>query len=171
MSKLFNAGGNDQALILYYVDVDEHDFTIWVTSSAVFTFYWVCSTAFLCLDLKGSLRKYKIQPGKNDPLDRQKLIGSLFTVIFNQIIISTTFTSGTYWLSQIRLGPRDMRDVESFLILLRNLVIFHIYFDVGFYILHRLLHTKYLYKRIHKIHHEWKSPIAVISIYSHPTGQ
>lgn len=59
----------------FFPDVDEHDFTIWVTSSAVFVCYWIFSIGFLCLDLTGSLRKYKIQPGKNDPLDKQKLIG------------------------------------------------------------------------------------------------
>ena len=34
--------------------------------------------------------------------------------------------------------------------------------------LFRLLHHKAIYKYIHKMHHEWVSPIAAVAIYSHP---
>ncbi len=37
-----------------------------------------------------------------------------------------------------------------------------------FYYTHRLFHTKYLYRTIHKIHHEWTSPIGIVCYYSHP---
>jgi len=32
----------------------------------------------------------------------------------------------------------------------------------------RLLHHPYLYRRVHKMHHEWTAPIGVTSIYAHP---
>ena len=41
-------------------------------------------------------------------------------------------------------------------------VVFHFLVnDIVFYFLHGLLHTPYFYKRIHKIHHEFKAPVAL----------
>lgn len=52
--------------------------------------------------------------------------------------------------------------------------------EIFFYYGHRLMHTPLLYKRIHKIHHEWTAPIGacvrwrahlcagLVSLYAHP---
>lgn len=37
-----------------------------------------------------------------------------------------------------------------------------------FYYIHRILHWPFFYKRFHKMHHEWKAPIACSAIYAHP---
>ena len=38
--------------------------------------------------------------------------------------------------------------------------------DILFYPLHRLFHTKYLYKYFHKTHHEFKDPVGAAALYS-----
>jgi len=41
--------------------------------------------------------------------------------------------------------------------------------DIFFYFVHRLIHVnKFLYKKIHRIHHEANMPIAIDYIYAHP---
>jgi len=41
--------------------------------------------------------------------------------------------------------------------------------EVIFYHVHRAFHeNKFLYARIHKIHHTWPAPVAIMSTYAHP---
>jgi sterol desaturase/sphingolipid hydroxylase (fatty acid hydroxylase superfamily) len=40
--------------------------------------------------------------------------------------------------------------------------------EFGFYWSHRLLHTSYLYARVHKIHHEWTFPVCIAAQHQHP---
>ena len=40
--------------------------------------------------------------------------------------------------------------------------------DSSFYWGHRLLHTPFFYKRIHKIHHEFNNTISIAAVYAHP---
>lgn len=40
--------------------------------------------------------------------------------------------------------------------------------DFAFYWSHRILHTPFFYKRIHKIHHEFNNPVSISAIYAHP---
>jgi len=40
--------------------------------------------------------------------------------------------------------------------------------DVIFFTLHRLAHTRWLYRHVHRIHHEFESPVPESSLYAHP---
>ena len=37
-----------------------------------------------------------------------------------------------------------------------------------FFWVHKLLHTKYLYGHIHKLHHQYRVPVSIASEYTHP---
>ncbi len=49
-----------------------------------------------------------------------------------------------------------------------QLPLFIVVDDVLFYILHRLLHTQWLYRRVHSIHHRSTAPAALAGGYFHP---
>lgn len=41
--------------------------------------------------------------------------------------------------------------------------------EAHFYYSHRLLHeNKYLYAKIHKLHHTWPAPVALVATFAHP---
>jgi len=42
---------------------------------------------------------------------------------------------------------------------------------VGFYFAHRMLHSSFLYAKIHKQHHEWKGTVSYSAEYAHPAEQ
>jgi sterol desaturase/sphingolipid hydroxylase (fatty acid hydroxylase superfamily) len=51
--------------------------------------------------------------------------------------------------------------------LLYHIILGTLYFDISFYTLHYLGHSKLIYGSIHKIHHEWTSPISIAAHYNH----
>jgi len=47
-------------------------------------------------------------------------------------------------------------------------VVFNVLEDTGFYWIHRLLHTQWLYQNVHKRHHEFTEPFSLTGEISHP---
>lgn len=51
---------------------------------------------------------------------------------------------------------------------LGKLSIIYIIAEIWFYISHRILHTPYLYNRVHKQHHYFQLPFCISGAYAHP---
>ncbi|XP_057631783.1 fatty acid hydroxylase domain-containing protein 2 isoform X2 [Chionomys nivalis] len=132
--------------------------------------FWGFNGLLLVVDTTGKptfISRYRIQLGKNEPVDPVKLRQSIRTVVFNQTVISLPMLVIFYPFFKWRQDP-CCQELPTFHWFLVELAFFTLVEEILFYYSHRLLHHPTLYKKIHKKHHEWTAPIGVISIYAHP---
>ncbi|KAH8272787.1 fatty acid hydroxylase domain-containing protein 2 [Drosophila bipectinata] len=153
--------------------IGEDPWRLWVLGSTVviFSVYWIYAALFTLMDITNKpkfLRRYKIQPGQNEPVDLKKLWNAVKVVIFNLTVVNVLTSWVVYELVYKTENSRDIRQLPTFKRTVRDLVVFVILEEIMFYYAHRLLHHKSIYKYVHKKHHEWTSPIAAITLYAHP---
>ncbi|KNC22065.1 hypothetical protein FF38_02002, partial [Lucilia cuprina] len=147
--------------------------TVWVfgTTLVFMLVYWLNASWYTFMDLTNRpkfLRKYKIQPGKNEPVDNKKLIPAILNVLLNQTLVGIPMYFILYnCLFKIRCTA-PLRQLPSFGKILLDIVVVSLLEEFYFYYIHRVMHHKSIYKYVHKKHHEWTAPIAAITFYCHP---
>lgn len=129
------------------------------------TFYGSCAF-FTWADRAGIFHKYKIQARSPDPkLVRQALAKSLF----NNLVFFPLVAAPILYKALKRRGlDMDMSKIPSVWSFIGHIAFRFIMADTTFYWLHRLLHTPFLFKHVHKIHHRFYTPIGLASEYAHP---
>ncbi|GFZ13270.1 sterol 4-alpha-methyl-oxidase 2-1 [Actinidia rufa] len=66
------------------------------------------------------------------------------------------------------MGMRSSLPLPSWKVISTQILFYFILEDFVFYWGHRILHTKWLYKHVHSIHHEYATPFGLTSEYAHP---
>ncbi|XP_062979396.1 fatty acid hydroxylase domain-containing protein 2-like [Elgaria multicarinata webbii] len=140
------------------------------TSGVPLLVFCILNGTFMVVDATGKpkfITRYRIQLGKNEPADRQKMYNAFKTVMFNLVFISQPMLSLMFLIMKWRTEPCSLQlpTLEWFLL---EIAIFTAMEEVMFYYSHRLFHHPLLYKHFHKKHHEWTAPISISSIDIHP---
>lgn len=132
--------------------------------------FWMYNAVLMMIDLTGKpsiFTRYRIQPGKNDPVEPGKLKHAVKVVLFNQVFLSCPMVLLMYPFMQWRGNPCGT-ELPTFHWVLLELSVFALVEEILFYYSHRLFHHPSIYKHVHKQHHEWTAPVGVVSLYAHP---
>ncbi|XP_005147228.2 fatty acid hydroxylase domain-containing protein 2 isoform X2 [Melopsittacus undulatus] len=158
-------------LKLYYL-LEGKELTLFLLGAALVPTltFWCFNGILMVADVTGKptfITRYRIQLGKNDPVDTRKLRQAIYTVLCNQVLVSLPMLLPMFYILKW-WGNTFSKELPTFRWFLLELSIFTIVEEILFYYTHRLVHFPLLYKHIHKKHHEWTAPIGVVSIYAHP---
>ena len=131
-------------------------------------FYFIAVLPWTIIDLYGKdwkwIQKYKIQPDKQVtwPLMKKAIVLTIWNHILYVLPLTVAFWVFTPPVEQPRLAPPVLEMVWH---CIGAIAIF----DLEFYIWHYIHHkVRFLYKHVHALHHQYRSPNAWVTQYFHP---
>lgn len=127
-------------------------------------FYWGSFLPFLILDRIPYFHRWKIQEAPNSSsvqlfCFRRVLITHLFLVLPMIVVTHPIFDI---------IGSKHTLPLPSVATIASQVVLFFIIEDAAFFFGHRALHTPYLYKKVHSVHHLHATPFGIAAEYAHP---
>ncbi|XP_058116158.1 fatty acid hydroxylase domain-containing protein 2-like [Anopheles ziemanni] len=158
--------------LLDVIGDDPNVLYVWFMTTYTYSFFWVFGMLFVAMDLTGRprfLRKYKIQPGTNEPLSWDRFKQLALIVLRNQLLFGVPMSYIVFHTcKQFVTEIPPVRVLPSLYSIAQDMLVCILAWEIFYYYTHRLLHSRHMYRRFHKQHHEWSSPVALAAMYSHP---
>lgn len=153
----------------------------WFYAFSIFTIHMcvlIFNNSLLSLSYIGviPLEQWKINPRPwpwKDPKStmnvRSLILRSIATTLFNNLAFALPMSFGNHWLAQMRGYTASASAFPSPWEVFWQLCVFMVLEDTVFFWSHYTLHkSKWLYKHIHKQHHEWYQVLGFASEFAHP---
>jgi sterol desaturase/sphingolipid hydroxylase (fatty acid hydroxylase superfamily) len=110
--------------------------------------------------------RYKIQ-AKERGQGRLKHGRLIALTLFNQIPLTIVMVAGAAAI-YFSLGAAVEVGFPHWPTILWHFIGWLVVFEIGFYSSHRLLHTRWLYRRVHLLHHRFTTPVPYSAACVHP---
>lgn len=145
------------------------DVTLFVAGSMIvhLLVFWPVAGLFHLVDRTGRpdfVARHQIQDGPR----RQPAMGrTLGVVLFNQLVL----TPPLLWLTLQALHARGWSadfTLPTLPRLLGELAVMAVAASVVFYAAHRFLHRPWWLRKVHRLHHEYRTTVALAAEYAHP---
>lgn len=127
--------------------------------------YFGRSIPWMILDMMPSMRKYKIQDNK--PPSREQYLECLKDVMLAHVFVEAFPIFGFHMVCGI-FNIDYRAPFPSLWTMAWQLTVLFFMEDTWHYWGHRVLHSKALYRRIHKQHHRYAAPFGLTAEYAHP---
>eukprot|EP00249_Psilotum_nudum_P011905 c23455_g1_i4 orf=371-1264(-) len=125
--------------------------------------FFLSGLPYLFMEIWG-LKKYKIQVKMNTPAAQEKCI---IRLLLYHTCVNLPLMMASYPLFKV-MGMTSKLPLPSWKVIGFQIISYFILEDFIFYWGHRILHTKWLYKHVHSVHHEYATPFGLTSEYAHP---
>lgn len=129
-------------------------------------FYWGTYVPFLIADAIPYFRQWKIQPDKHNTQEAHAIC--MRRVLLNHLLLVLPIILLTHPLLDLLGMETSVQTLPTLPHLVAQIFIYFIIEDFIFYWGHRALHTPYLYKHVHFIHHHHAAPFGIAAEYAHP---
>ena len=131
--------------------------------------FWGVATVYRQADLRGWWRAYKIQERPEAVSARR---GPAWSDVVRVVLRNQVF--GTLPALVVLYGLLVLRGVDltaappAWTTTLWHLAVFVLVEEVVFYAVHRTLHRPTLFRRFHRVHHEFRESVGITTHYVHP---